>query len=104
MEIVGQTILEGFKKEQPIGRPSLDRWSTLTTAADWNSFLEVKQTFPTADYIRGLVCFDIASHRIIAEVDYAGKTVTVSKMMTHAAYDAWSTAIKKVKKGKGKLT
>ena len=104
MRIIGQAILEAFKKVQPIVRPALDRWVLLVTAADWREFREVRQTFPSAEYIRGLICFDIASHRMITEVDFTAETVTVSQMMTHADYDKWSTAIRKIKKNKGKLT
>jgi mRNA interferase HigB len=74
-------------------------WAKIVKTARWRSFEELRQTFPDADNVDGLVVFNIRHnrYRLIAAVHYA-KTIDrrltlghvyIGSFMTHKDYDRW---------------
>jgi mRNA interferase HigB len=59
-------------------------------AANWRSIIDVRQTLPTADAIKGtnLTCFNIGgnSFRLLAFVSYQRQEILVQELMTHPEY------------------
>jgi len=89
--IVGLTALEATLKKHAAARRPVLRWVELTTAAEWNSIVDTRATFPTADAIKGtpFTCFNIGgnNYRLITVIDYPGKSVAIFELLTHAEYD-----------------
>lgn len=69
----------------------MDRWATIARATEWGSFVEVKKTFNTADYVAPHVVFDIGGNkfRLLAIIDFSESVVIVRAVMTHKEYDKW---------------
>ena len=97
MDIRGQVVVEEFKRKHARSRRPLDSWKKVTENAVWKSFLEIRDTFNSADSCTKddvtYVIFDIAGnkYRLITEIDYAGTLAVVALVMTHAEYskDRW---------------
>ena len=90
MHVVGEASLKEQLAKHPNARSSLARWMTLTRAATWMNFQDVKDSFPTADYIpQSQYCFNIAgnNYRLITTISFELGTVTILNFMTHAEYD-----------------
>ena len=70
-------------------------WFAQTSASDWESFNDLRNTFPAADLVGNCTVFNIAgnNYRLIARVFYGSHKVYVLKVMTHVEYDRqdWPT-------------
>ena len=64
---------------------------TLTEAAAWSHFEDLKQTFPSADVGKRTraVIIDIGGnkYRLIALVNFEKQTVFIDQMLTHEEYE-----------------
>lgn len=98
MRIIKITALELFWREQRDAEASLRTWVRLVRAAAWQSFVDLRRTFPSADAVRvasgrQVVVFDIAHnrYRLIAAVHYNTQIVYTLMILTHREYDrnAW---------------
>lgn len=92
MEVVGEDNLKEYARKHQNARSSLARWLTLTKAASWKSFQDVKASFPATDYIpQNQYCFDIGgnNYRLMTAISFQLSTVTILEFMTHAKYDKW---------------
>jgi mRNA interferase HigB len=71
--------------EQP-----LRTWVRVVRAADWSKPSDVKETFQSADILKGgRVIFDIGGkkYRLVAAIHYRGKRIYIRFIGTHAEYD-----------------
>ena len=69
-------------------------WLKRTLAAEWESFADLRRTFPAADGVqvasgKTVIVFNIGGNdfRLIAAVHFNTKVVFVLRFMTHAEYD-----------------
>jgi mRNA interferase HigB len=72
---------------------NLERWITLTKAAHWTDFKDVKSTFDSADAVevdsgRIVVVFNVSGNkfRLITAIHYNVSKVFVLRFLTHAEY------------------
>ena len=92
MRIIAVSTLKAFW-EQPAHRSSqtaLRAWLTIAKAARWQTPVEVKAMFNSADLLAdGRVVFDIGGNkwRIVAKVNYRHQILYVRCVGTHAQYD-----------------
>jgi mRNA interferase HigB len=94
MRVISRRALVEYGKDHADAVGPLDRWYRITDKADWQSFDDVRQTFPSADYYKTpndteVVVFNIGgnNHRLIAGVRYEKHIVFVLEIMTHPEYD-----------------
>lgn len=74
----------------PNANPGLARWVKLTKAAERNSLLDVKSTFPATDYIpQNRFSFEIGgnNHRLLTAISFQLGVVTILDCTTHAEYE-----------------
>lgn len=91
MRLLGEPAIEEFKQRYPLSGRALDRWITIVRAAEWKSFVEVRRTFNTADYVAPYIIFDLGGnkYRLAAIVDFRESVVIVRAALTHKEYDKW---------------
>src|SRR5436190_20113343 len=67
----------------------LRAWFTVTTAALWRHFADLRATFPSADLVGNCTVFNIGgnNYRLITRVFYVSHKVYVLRVMTHLEYD-----------------
>lgn len=67
----------------------LRAWFQIVEKMDWNSFSEVKATFPSVDFVGDKAIFNIKTnrYRLIAKVNFQSKHVLIRWIGTHAEYD-----------------
>ena len=92
MRIIAVSALREFwtlpgksKAEQP-----LKSWIAFTKKASWSNPVEVKETFNSADQLKGSrFIFDIKGNtfRIVAKINYRRQIVYIRFVGTHAEYD-----------------
>jgi len=89
MHIITRVRLKEFWEKHPNAETSLRLWYKLTSAAQWQNFVELRKVFPSADQVENLTVFNIGgnNYRLITLVDYEYKKVFIRHVLTHAEYD-----------------
>lgn len=81
-------ILEFCNKHSESYEP-LDRWYRIVKHCNFNSFSDLRKTFPKADQVYRLTVFDIGGNkfRLIAFIVYRTKRIYIRNIFTHTDYD-----------------
>lgn len=89
MHIITRKRLLEFSKKHPDSIESLDRWYRIVKQSNYNSFAELRKTFPKADQVGKITVFDIGGYkyRLIAYIVYPAKRIYIRHILTHPEYD-----------------
>ena len=66
----------------------LDAWYRIAKKAPWNSLMEVRQVFPSADAVGKFTVFNIKGNafRLITEINYDTSKIFLRHVLTRAEY------------------
>jgi mRNA interferase HigB len=89
MDIINIERIADFVARHPNASAPCTRWESIARKVNWRSFLDVKDTFNSADYVDGKVVFDLGGNnwRLLTVVDYAGQQIIIRWVLTHAEYN-----------------
>lgn len=89
MHVISQTRLKKFWLKHPDAERGLRYWYKLTITHKWQCFTDIRQTFPSADFVNNFVVFNICgnNYRLITFIDFKQSKVFVRYILTHAEYD-----------------
>ncbi len=89
MHVIKKSRLKQFYSQHPNAETSLRGWYKITSLAEWQNFVELRQVFPSADQVGNLTVFNIGgnNYRLITLVDYKYQKVFIRHVLTHAEYD-----------------
>lgn len=90
MIIANKILLDEFVQSHIQALKPLNRWLQQVAEARWTSHADLKQQFPTADYIKnGRYVFNIGGNkfRLVTVVVFVGGVVNIRFVGTHAEYD-----------------
>lgn len=90
MVIANKILLDDFVQSHVQAVKPLNRWLQQVAEAKWSSHTELKQQFPSADYVKnGRYVFNIGGNkfRIVAVVIFVGGVMNIRFVGTHAEYD-----------------
>ena len=102
MRIIGEPLLDQFVRQYARAAVSLAQWRIVVRDAHWQSFVELRKTYRTADTLkaasgRSITIFNIAGgrFRLLTAIDYATRSIEVLDLLTHAEYDKenWKTEL-----------
>ena len=90
--------LVAFWTRYPDAERPLRNWYKLVRAYEYASFEEVKAVFPSADWVKGFIVFDIAgnTYRLVVRPSFSGKRFYIRHMFTHKQYDKWTQEMRSV--------
>ena len=93
MRIVGQNVLDNFRKKHSDARSWINRWVTVVNASTWTSIEDVRQSYASADGVKlksgnVVTVFNCKGndYRLLTYVAYAVQTMQVLEVMSHAEY------------------
>jgi mRNA interferase HigB len=93
MHIISRKALRDFWERRPESQGPLTRWYTIVKTTDFKDFQELRTTFPNADWVDGLIVFNIGGnkYRLIAAIHFNRSRVYIRQVLTHEDYDqgAW---------------
>ncbi|CAA9374764.1 hypothetical protein AVDCRST_MAG94-4450 [uncultured Leptolyngbya sp.] len=93
MHVITRSALTEFWQIHPNAEAALRTWYKLTAQVRWRNFVDVRQTFPSADLVGKFTVFNVGgnNYRLIALVDFNYQKVFIRHVLTHAEYDkeAW---------------
>ncbi len=90
MIIANKEILDDFVRSHAQAAKPLNKWVRDVKAAQWKNHAELKEIFPSADYVKnGRYVFNIGGNslRLVAVVIFIGGVVNIRFVGTHAEYD-----------------
>ena len=73
----------------PILAGPLDVWYRACKHAQWNSLVDIRKEFASADAVGEFTVFNVKgnSFRVITEINYKKQRVYLRHVLTHAEYD-----------------
>ncbi|HSW93362.1 MAG TPA: type II toxin-antitoxin system HigB family toxin [Gammaproteobacteria bacterium] len=89
MILIGKKEIVAFGSSHPQSRRPLAVWEGIIKQTNYANFNELKQTFPSADYVyHQYTIFNIGGNkfRLISEINYSASVVYVKRIWTHAEY------------------
>ena len=88
MHVISYRAIREYKVARPDAGSALDNWYRVANACKWQSFVEVRQVFRSADWVRPYIVFNIAGnkYRLIAEINFRSQTLFVRHILTHQEY------------------
>ncbi len=90
MIIANKELLNDYVQRHANALKPLNKWIEDVSAAQWKNHAELKQTFPSADYVKnGRYVFNIGgnNYRLVAVVIFIGGVMNIRVVGTHAEYD-----------------
>lgn len=90
MKILFPEKIVEFEKQHSDSTNALSRWCSVVEDAQWNSHADLKNDFPSADYVgNNRYVFNIKgnNYRIVVLVVFFAGTVAIRFIGTHSEYD-----------------
>lgn len=90
MNIIYPERIEEFAESHPDAKPALERWCTILKAAKWKHHADLKQDFPSADYVgNNRYVFNIKgnNYRTVVMIVFFAGTAAIRFIGTHREYD-----------------
>ncbi|MGH9894271.1 MAG: type II toxin-antitoxin system HigB family toxin [bacterium] len=89
MRIISKKPLREFCAIHPEAKPPLNHWFRIVSKTSFESFGDIRKTFPSADWVKGLVVFNIGGnkYRLVAAVHFNTQKMYIRHVLTHDDYD-----------------
>ena len=89
MHVITRKRLNEFASLHPETKTALTQWYKTIKQAEFASFVELRDRFPSADQVGKLTVFNIGGNkvRLIAAIHYNRQKIYVRAVLTHAEYD-----------------
>jgi len=89
MHVITRKRLNEFAAKYPETRTALRQWYQLIRKENFQSFVELRKTFPSADQVNNLTIFNIGGNkvRLIAAIHYNRRKVYIRAVLTNKEYD-----------------
>ncbi len=89
MHVITRKRLNDFATVHPDVKSGLQHWYRLMRTGTFQSFAELRATFPNADQVGRLTVFNIGGNkaRLIAAIHYNRQKVYIRAVLTHEEYD-----------------
>ncbi|MEB3231687.1 MAG: type II toxin-antitoxin system HigB family toxin [Leptolyngbyaceae bacterium] len=78
-----------FAQLHPNTKSALAEWYQIVKKNNFASFVDLRETFPSADQVGKLTVFNIGGNkaRLIIAIHYNRKKIYIWAVLTHAEYD-----------------
>lgn len=78
-----------FAREHSNVESALEHWYRIVKCTNFESFVELRKTFPSADQVGKFTVFNIGGNkvRLIAAIHYNRKIIYIRHVLAHKEYD-----------------
>lgn len=89
MHVISKKALVKFWETYPDCKTALLRWFHIVEKTDFETFVELRSTFPLADKVGNLIVFNVGGNKawLIASIHFNRGKVYIRHVLTHAEYD-----------------
>jgi len=94
VNVIALRTLRDFWRKHNQAEKNLRVWNKKMRAGQYNSVQEVQANFSDAEYVDGLMIFNIGGnkYRLVVAMDFARQRCYIKYVFTHPEYDSWSKA------------
>jgi mRNA interferase HigB len=87
--VISRAGLEDLIGQYPQARRELLAWHKVARAAEWQSLMDVRMHFPSADLVGSILIFNILNNqlRLVTVASWRSQRVYIQALMTHQEYD-----------------
>lgn len=92
MHVVSKSAWRKVVAADPTVESSIGAWYKIASAANWSSIVDVRRTYPHADFVDPYTIFNISgnSYRLIVKIEYKYRIIFVKGLLKHDEYDKGS--------------
>jgi mRNA interferase HigB len=89
MHLISRKALRLFWEKYPDSKTALARWFKIVERSNYQSFDELRDTFPSADKVGKWIVFNIGGnkYRLITIIHFQRGKVYVRHVLTHQEYE-----------------
>lgn len=89
MHVIAKSALIAFWTTYPDAQRPLQVWYQTKERENFSDLNELRKTFVSADYVDGLIVFNIggSKYRLITSIHYNRRKVYIRNVLTHTEYD-----------------
>ena len=89
MHIISRKALRLFWEKYPDSKTALARWFKIVERSNYQSFNELRETFPSADKVGKWIVFNIGGnkYRLITVIHFQRGKIYVRYVLTHQEYE-----------------
>ena len=89
MHVITRKRLLEFTKKYPDCATSIESWYRIVKRTNFNTFAELRQTFPNAERVGKLTVFNSGGSKVclISAIHYNTHRIYIRRILTHAEYD-----------------
>jgi mRNA interferase HigB len=89
MRVITKQRINEFSEKYPNSFNSLISWFRIVSRSNFNSFADLRQTFPSANIVGKLTVFNIGGNkfRLIAAIHYNTQILYIRHILTHVEYN-----------------
>ena len=89
MHVITRKRLNEFVDRYPETQNAIVQWYQLVKQSTVGNFVELRETFPSADQVGKLTVFNIGGNkvRLIAAIHYNRQKLYIRSVLTHPEYD-----------------
>lgn len=89
MHVISKKALRAFWLKHPAAKARMQAWYRLADASRFESFLELKHAFNSADYVPPYIVFDVGgnNYRVICVAHFNSQKLYIREVLTHAEYE-----------------
>ncbi len=93
MHVISRKTLKEAAEKHADAETQLDAWYRVASKATWQSIMDIRRTYSSADPVGAFTVFNIKGnmYRLIVKIDYKHQMIFIKGFLTHAEYnkDAW---------------
>lgn len=92
MHVISRKALRTFWQRYADSEAPLRRWHKIISSTDFVSFMQLRESFPSADLVDDLAVFNVGGnkYRLIASIHFNRQKVYIRHVLTHSEYDLGS--------------
>ena len=99
INIVAKAALQQFWRVHLADQGPLEKWYQAVRHATWERAEDVRKTYNSIDKVGEFTVFDVGHRvRIVVDIAFSQKRLYIKHVFTHAEYDKWTEAQRKVLK------
>lgn len=89
MRVISRKKIREAVEQHPEWSASLSAWYAVAKKAKWRHFLDIRQTWNSADQVGECVVFDVGGNhcRLISWINYKGHKIFIRWILSHVEYD-----------------
>ncbi|HUT93645.1 MAG TPA: type II toxin-antitoxin system HigB family toxin [Thermoguttaceae bacterium] len=89
MHVISEKKLREFWQQWPDAETPLRAWCRVAEHATWETFADVRETYPRADQVGRCTVFNIGGNkfRLVVMIFYEYGRVYIRHVLTHEEYD-----------------